>query len=361
MGRLDRWGNHDLRRAEHVVTAFRTQPPRTHMVHSRTARGVRRFLEQRADTFSSAWLATLAIAVGVMLGANAASDVLLTIAGGLPFLLAIGCAWVLRPSKRTVKASAFALTSVLAAIVSGALVRAFMHHENVISASDPKKTLLATADTVGTNFKLWWQSIALLGNGNFFGQTIGFSTALALSCAAMTLAAILIIPRIAQDELAQALDARRRDPPEPGQSERLAWCVFWASSLVLLSVAFIVSGITEDGSSRYLVGAIYATAALVPLLGSRGPIIRAAVTAGATLYAFTGWLALDHHKIDTPPSPSYQLASAVARIASQEHLSVGYAGYWDAAPITWRRTCVSRSSRWMTATATSICAPLNSI
>jgi hypothetical protein len=106
--------------------------------------------------------------------------------------------------------------------------------------------------------------------------------------------------------------------------------------MVLLSIVFIFSGIPEDlGSSRYLVGVIYAIAALVPLLGKRGPLTRAAVTIGVTLYAFAGWLALTQHKIVAPVSPSDRLAGAVATFAKDEHLAVGYAGYWDAAPITW--------------------------
>jgi hypothetical protein len=293
-------------------------------------------LEQRAEALSSTWLAVLAIVVGVVLGANAASDVLLTIAGGVPFALAAGCSWALHPSRRTARAGAFALACVLVAIVSGLLLHVLMHHENVITASDPRTKLLVGAEAVGTNFKLWWQSIALLGNGEFFGQAIGFSTALALVCAAMTIAAVLLVPRVARSEFARALAARRRDPQEPEQSVRLAWCVYWAASLVLLSAVFMLSGIPEGlTSSRYLVGVIYAAAALVPLLGGRGPLTRAAVTAGVTLYAFTGWLALAQQRIGPPPSPSDQLASAVAKIAGEEHLSVGYAGYWDAAPITW--------------------------
>jgi hypothetical protein len=293
-------------------------------------------LEQNAGTLSSAWLAVLAIVVGAVLGANAASDVLLTIAGGVPFLLATGCVWALHPNRRTARAGAFALASVLVAIVSGVLLHALMHHENVISATDPRTKLLVGAEAVGSNFKLWWQSIAVLGNGDFFGQTIGFSTALALVCAALTIGAVLLGPRIAHGELVRAIAARRRDPQKPEQSARLAWCVYWAASLVLLSAVFILSGIPEGlTSSRYLVGLIYAAAALVPLLAARGPLTRAAVTAGVTLYAFTGWLALAQQRIGPPPSPSDQLAGAVARIASQEHLSIGYAGYWDAAPITW--------------------------
>jgi hypothetical protein len=297
-------------------------------------------LEQRASTLAGGWLAALAIVVGALLGANAASDVLLSIAGAAPLLLAVGCTWALHPSARTARAAAFALLSAAVALVSSVLVHAWAHHEHILAASDVKTKMFASVDAVGVNFKLWWQSIAVLGNGDFFGATLGFSSALAFACAALSIAAVLLVACAARSELARALAARRTGPREREQSVsvRLAWCVFWGSSLVLLSAAFIFSAIPEDlGSSRYLVGAIYAAAALVPLLGSRGAAARAAVTAGATLYAFTGWLALAQHRlIDSPPaSPSYRLASAVEGFARREHLSVGYAGYWDAAPIAW--------------------------
>jgi hypothetical protein len=293
-------------------------------------------LELEADRFTGLQLGALAIVAGVLLGANAASDVLLTIAGAVPFLLAVGCTWILHPDRRTARAGLFAVLSGITAIASGVLLRAYMHHENVLSASDPKTKLLAGAEAVGTNFKLWWQSIAVLGNGNFFGETLGFSTALALACAALTIAAVLLAARLTRREVARALAVRAREPQGRDQNARLAWCLFWGSSLVLLSVAFIFSGIPEDlGSSRYLVGVIYATAALVPLLAGHGQLMRAAVTAGATLFAFTGWLGLAQGRLAPPPSPTDRLAGAVAEIASREGLSVGYAGYWDAAPISW--------------------------
>jgi hypothetical protein len=295
-------------------------------------------LEQRADTLAGVWLAALAIAVGVLIGANAASDVLLSIAGVAPLLLAGGCTWGFHPNARTARAAAFALLSAAVALASGLLVHAWVHHENVLAASDVKTRVFVGADAVGTNFKLWWQSLAVLGNGDFFGQTLSFSSVLAFACAALSIAAVLLAVRTTRGEFVQALAARRERSAQRKQSVRLAWCVFWGSSLVALSAAFIFSGIPEDlGSSRYLVGAIYAAAALVPLLASRGTAARVAVTAGATLYAFTGWLALAQHRLidAAPASPSYNLASAVEGFARREHLSVGYAGYWDAAPVTW--------------------------
>ncbi len=293
-------------------------------------------LELRADILASVWLGALALVVGVVLGANAASDVLLSIAGGVPFLLAVGGTWILHPSKRTARAASFALASCVVAIASSVLVHALMHHENVISAADANTKLLVGAEAVGTNFKLWWESIAVLGNGDFFGQTLGLSTALAFACAVITIVGFVLAVRTTRGELARALAARRSRPQEREQSVRMAWCLFWGSSAVLLSAAFIFSGIPENlQSSRYLVGVIYAAAALVPLLARRGSLTRAAVTAGVTLYAFTGWLALAQQRIGPPASPTDRLAGAVAKIARQEHLSVGYAGYWDAAPIAW--------------------------
>jgi hypothetical protein len=293
-------------------------------------------LEQRADTVRSLWLAALAVVVGVVLGANAASDVLVMISGGVPFVLAVGCAWVLHPDRRTARAGAFAAVSVVTGIVSGLVLHALMHDQNVIAATDPRANLLVSGEAAATNFKLWWQSIAVLGDGDFFGQTLGFSSALSLLCAVMTIGAVLLVPRMARNELTRNLAARRRNSRELANNARLAWCVFWGSSLVLLSTAFILSGIPEDlGASRYLVGLLFAAAALVPLLAERGPLMRAVVTAGVTLYAFTGWLALAQQRIGPPSSPSDQLAAAVQRIADEEHLSVGYGGYWDAAPITW--------------------------
>jgi hypothetical protein len=100
------------------------------------------------------WLGALEFVVGVVLGANAASDAI--------------------------------------AIASSVLVHALMHHENVISATDTNTKLLVGTEAVGTNFKLWWQSIVVLGNGNFFGQTLGFSTAFAFAGAAITVAAVLL-------------------------------------------------------------------------------------------------------------------------------------------------------------------------
>jgi hypothetical protein len=284
---------------------------------------------------SNGWLAIFAVVVGVLLGANAASDVLLTVSGAVPLLLAVLCTWALYPGRRTRRAVLFAVASVIVASVAGLIVQGIMHHDDVITAHDPKISMLAGTEIIGTNFKLWWQSLAVLGNGDFFGMSVGFSALIAFACAAITLVSIFLVPRIAHKELAHAID-ERRGPRTANQAARSAWCLFWASSAVLLSLAFVFSAGPEDlTSSRYLVGVIYAAAALVPMLGFRNLLVRATITAGATLYAFAGCLALAQERIQPPVSPTDPIAAAVAKVAKAEHMSIGYAGYWDANPITW--------------------------
>jgi hypothetical protein len=285
---------------------------------------------------SSGWLAVLAVVVGLLMGVNAESDVLLTISGAVPLLLAVLCTWVLYPDRRTARAVWFAVASVAVALAAGLIAHGIMQHDDVIGAHDPKISTLAGTEAIGTNFRLWWQSLAVLGNGDFFGMSVGFSALIAFACAAITLISIFLVPRIAHSDLARAIECRRGGPRTADQAARSAWCLFWASSAVLLSVAFVFSAGPEDlTSNRYLVGVFYAAAALVPMLGLRNLPMRVIVTAGATLYAFAGCLALAQERIEPPTSPTDPIAAAVANIANAEHMSVGYAGYWDANPITW--------------------------
>lgn len=136
----------------------------------------------------------------------------------------------------------------------------------------------------------------MLGNGSFFSQALGFTSGLKLICAALAISAVVLVPRIAWGEASRAWVARRRrvesvgcsgdsvyghvmsgddqdvddaresDAASEGDAARIAWCVFWGLSAVLLSAAFVVSSTPVDiNSDRYLVGVIYAAAALVPI------------------------------------------------------------------------------------------------
>jgi len=311
-------------------------------------------LESRAGELGRVTTVLAVLVVGAVVGANMASDTLLIGAGVVPLLLAAGGATTLRPGRESRRALPLTLAVVAVAAVCDALTRALMHHENVTTPAGITHTGLATGQVVASNFRLWWQSIAVLGNGDFFGKSLGFTSGLELTCAALSLLAVALVPRVAWRELAGTLRARRHTDGEgraepitswdevstlaSGDQARVAWCIFWGSSAVLLSAGFIVSSTPVDiNSDRYLVGVIYAAAALLPILAAGSAGRRIAVTAGAGVFALTGLISLLQGQVTANIGnfPTDQVAGEVAQVARREHLTVGYAGYWDATPITW--------------------------
>lgn len=309
------------------------------------------FLERRDELPLRLWLALPTLVIGVVVGANMASDTLLIGAGVVPFLLAAVTSYQLAPTRARLRSPVLVMATVLCAVVADVLTKLLMHHENVTIPAGTSHTGLTSGEGVVSNFKLWWQSIAVLGNGEFFGQGLGFTSGLEVVCAGLAIVAVaVLVPRVAWRELA---DAFRRTPPEGSdelahppatlpplstRSARLAWCVFWGTSAILLSLGFIVSSTPVDiESDRYLVGLIYAAAALVPVAGTYSAARRSAISAGAIVFAFTGLVGLVQARASSNPGkfPTDSASAQVAAIARQQHLKIGYAGYWDATPITW--------------------------
>jgi hypothetical protein len=335
-----------------------------------------------------AWLRTwsaalIALLVGVVVGVNAASDLVLLVAGILPFLFAAGLTWLLRSGRASAMAMWWTLATFLVAAACDELTHAYMHKENVLTPPQALHNAFASAEALSSNFKLWWQSLMVLGNGNFFGERLGFASALQLLCAVLALIALALVVRFAWRELVASAPRMKR----VGETDslRIAWCAFWSSSAVLLSASFVFSSNPIDiNSSRYLVGVIYAVAALLPLLAVRGGVpsqgdmasrggaasrggvaprggvasrgdfasqggvpsqggfaswggvvSRVAVTAGATIFALSGLVSLLKNEELQSGNPSYTIYGQVAQVAAKEHLTVGYADYWDAAPIIW--------------------------
>jgi hypothetical protein len=273
-----------------------------------------------------AWSAALiALVAGAIVGVNAASDLTLMVAGIVPIVLAAGLTWVLRPGQARASAWWWIVGTVVVAGVCDALTHTWAHHENVLTPPQYAHNTFAAAEAIPTNFKLWWQSLMVLGNGNFFGQKLGFASGLQLLCALLTLVALALVLRFAWRALIS--------PLEPLW---IAWCAFWGSSALLLSASFVFSSNPIDiNSSRYLVGVIYAVAVLLPFLAARSVVARVAVTAGVTVFALSGLVSLfEDEELATSPV-SYSLYHQLERYLDSKRLALGYADYWDGAPIVW--------------------------
>jgi hypothetical protein len=195
---------------------------------------------------------------------------------------------------------------------------------------------LAAGPQFGLNFRLWWQSIAVLGNGDFFGREISPASLLAIACAIVSLTAVVLLPPTAWREL-------RRSWATSGlggqvSPERMSFIVFWCASAILLSGAFLISSLPVDiHSDRYLVGLVFAGAAVIPVIAVGRPVSEHVALLGACLLALGGVVSMapGANTNNTQRFPSAAIANRIAAIAASRHLVYGYAGYWDAAPIMW--------------------------
>ena len=283
----------------------------------------------------SRWLLP-AIALGLLVALNLASDPLLYAGGIVPVLAGALVAWRRSPSGVTREGVLYALSTSAVAVVGSVLVVHFMRRNQIIP--DPNfKITLAPAGALSGNFGLWWQSLLALG-GNFSSRTITLVPLLYLCAGGLTLAAVLLIARVAQLELGSAgarHAVRATDAEESRAAARDAFVVAWGSSALLVSAAFILSSTPVGlGTSRYLVGVPMAAAALVPLLARRRETMALVVVA-ASVYCVAGVVSIGRGEASQPSGVPQQDVNEFVRLARKEHVVRGYTGYWDASPITW--------------------------
>ena len=272
------------------------------------------------------------VVIAFVTGMNAASDRLLLVGGLVPlvFAPAVAFAFDRRAAARNAVLAASA-TCALAAIV--ALITAHLMHVHDVTYAG-HYTFGEPAHVQG-NLTLWWQGLVFIGNGNFFGAAIGFTSILAAACALIVLAGAVGALRFGWLEL-------RNSPVEtearPTDSGRLAHIVFWLAAGLAISFAFMLSSEPEGlPASRYLVGVLYAVVALVVLPIEHRRVVGAMVVGAATIYCLAATIAMARGTATEYgiSSPSDHIAGEVAALAKREHITRGYAGYWDAAPITW--------------------------
>jgi hypothetical protein len=276
----------------------------------------------------------LALVVAVVTGICVASDPLMTIGGLVPFVLGIlvGCLPATR--HRNYRPAVLALGTLLLTVAAWLGTTVAMSALNVYKEPGVTNTLFATGDQVTHNFTLWWQSIAVLGNGDFFGKRVTVTSALALACAAASIGAVLLMVRICWHDIRQGAWTRTAARGTP----RRALLVFWSLSAAFLSIAFIFSNVPVDiTANHYLLGLTYAVAVVIPVAASGRSLSEALAVAGTFLVALSGTIAMGRGTVLNFAAglPSHAAMSHIEQIATREHLRVGYAGYWDAAPITW--------------------------
>jgi hypothetical protein len=281
------------------------------------------WLATRPSDLSRGALISVIVVSGGLTAIGVASDQLLYAAGIVPFAVAAIALWRLVSLR-----SAIAAAGVVAVgVAGGLLLKALMHGADY--RIHPLDLKFAADDKLFPNARLGVESIAYLGNGDFWGQPLNARGAFALLCCALVLVAAWAVIRMAR---AWALERAVDDPA------RVVLITFWGVCAIGTAAVFVLSTAPVDIlSSRYLVPAWFALCSLVPLMVLRWPPVRVALTLGVTVLAVASTIALARGDATDNLAnwPDGALQGQLRTALQAEGLKVGYAGYWDAAPITW--------------------------
>jgi hypothetical protein len=281
-------------------------------------------------------LATLT-AVVVLTGAGIASDKLVTVGGLVPFAIASVTLALLSPggAARRFAASGAAVTA--GSIVTAEVIGAVMRHEHVVAA--PFHIGFSPLNELAHHAGLLVQSLAVMMNGDLWGFGFSMTPALALLCAATLFLAAFAGARYSGVMVREIAAWHRSAGASTEQATtRAAYVSYWASSALVLSVAFVFSTVPVDvNAKRYVVTTAYAIVALAAVAAAGRTWTKAIATAGACAIVAGSAVNIVHRDIQRQlgAHPGSDVANQLRRWASSEHLVYGYAGYWDAAPLGW--------------------------
>jgi hypothetical protein len=267
--------------------------------------------------------------VAAVAAAGLASDDLLYLAGLVPFVasgLAVG--W-LRPTRAGRRIAATTVAVAAAAVAASRIAVAAMHAHHVYAAPYPL-TFARWTDLVDHAAQLV-QSLVDLFNGDPAGAEVGARSALAVVCGAVVVAGAAVAWREGRAQL------RRLRQRHAGDVLRDAHVLFWLLALLLPAVAFVLSSQAATGKGRYLVSGGYGIVVVAAVVLARsGAIARSVAVAAACLLMLGSVVALAQHDLVRQSSfPTTGFASTLAAFAGGEHVTYGYASYWNAAPLTW--------------------------
>jgi hypothetical protein len=283
--------------------------------------------------------AVLSVLLAGVTAAGLASDKLLLFAGIVPFMVAglVMGRGLAAPAGRRIAVSCVLIgaasligASLIGAAMEAADVRA--HHFDIFYAG--YEQFVPHAQT-------FLQGMAYLFNGDFGGQKPSFAADLTVACAVVLALAAAVAYRVGRRRLGAAISGGLDRPAGGVEAVRVAHVAFWTLAGSMLAITYVFSSLpVNQFTARYLLTVGYAIAALVPLAAvARGAGARALVTLGVCV--LVGGSILGHARgdiIQDNPSqfPTGTVSGPLLRLAQEEHIKYGYAGYWDAAPLTWQ-------------------------
>jgi hypothetical protein len=279
----------------------------------------------RLASWRRAWQGVWALGLALTLAPGVASDPILMLVWGVaPFLVAVAVAWRVRLIETG--SAALAAISCAAGTALGYLVERLAEHERIVYFHIDLQIDLSK---LGTNARLLLEDVALFAHGEF--ETPFLSThGIGWIVAAVAVVAIPVLCLIIGRRLPRLI----ANPSGSREAQLLG--LFWATAVVGMAVVFLVpvEGVVVDtGSVRYVTILWPALLALVAITwGARAVPWLAILVVGT---AALGCLELLRGDYGGEDFLTERDVAGVTRFVEANDLDHGYAGYADAAPLTY--------------------------
>jgi hypothetical protein len=272
-------------------------------------------------TRTTSWVP--AIVVGLVAGANAASDPLLWIGGVAPFAIAAGVlAWSTRRRDIGLRAGATLGVTVASAVATDVVMRVLDFHvvDGAAIGGDHLRDLQHNTLHLG-------RMLALLGGANYALPGPYPREPLRALVALLVLAGV-IAPVVV------ALKARRAAPL------LRAYACYWAVGVVLLCAVFVLTPNASDlgpKSVNYLLPLAPAAAAGIALVAGRSRWAQVVVALGVATVAAVNIAGIVGGRAEVSGGAALQkYADPLVRLLEREGVTRGFSGFWNAQNLTWQ-------------------------
>lgn len=274
------------------------------------------------------------LAVGIPLAALTAAgvtDQLLLIGGVAPFVLAPAVCWLRLRTRAWREVSIFAAAVAVVSVIGGGMLSDAMQEQGVIHALFPIN--FVTTEALFTNLGNTVGAFTALGDGAFFGQSASGSTFFVLASGVLILAAACAVLRLLWHRF-------RAEWPASDESiaggRRELFTTYWALVLVAVLLSFALTSVGNTTTNgRYLIAGWGALAALLGVLATSRRS-TAIVLAGVAVFGALNMRAeLASGVKPAGQAPSQLVAGDIEHFALAHGASIGYSGYWEAAPLSW--------------------------
>jgi len=266
----------------------------------------------------------LAAAVGLLVGANAASDPLLWVAGVVPF--AVGAAVLAVTTRKTgaaVRGGLVVVVAGLAAVATNEVMFSLGYH--VVSLD---RRLAKVADLPG-HIDVLGRMVALLGGANY-----AFPGGYPIDPLRPLVALLVLLAIVLTVYAAIVMLARCRTEPV-----LCSFACYWAAVVVVLGLAFIGTRNADDTgplSFTYLLTLALAAGAGIALFAFRSPRRQLAVAVAVSIVGITNLAGIAHGRADQLGPGVRPYKPQLITLLTREGVTRGYADYWDAQSLTWQ-------------------------